>query len=311
MHHHDRAHYRRALVTGASSGLGEVFARELAASGCDLVLVARSADRLNDLADRLRTRYGRLVEVLPADLTRPGELAAVERRLAQEEAPTDLLVNNAGVLGRIAPLAQQDLQGPQELIDLDVRAVVRLTRAAVAAMGGRGEGGVLNVSSMMGFLPAPRGAVYGGAKAFVTSFSESVHCESAHLGVHVTALCPGSVRTGLHHSSGSRGGGRLGRFLEPEAVVRDGLAAVAAGRPVCVPGADYRLKAKLSGALPRAWVRRAVLRRWKQNEPRPKSDQPQPTPHRPHQAENQPRQPQRHRTPPPPSAPAAERGSTT
>ncbi|MFF9343701.1 SDR family NAD(P)-dependent oxidoreductase [Streptomyces sp. NPDC014773] len=255
-------HRRTALVTGASSGLGEVFARELAARGQDLVLVARRADRLHALAGELTTAHGVVAEVLPADLTRPEELAEVTRRLAAGPAEVGLLVNNAGVLGRIAPLADQDPDDQAALVDLDVQAAVRLTAAAARAMTRRGDGRIVNVSSMTGFLPVPRGAVYGASKAFLTAFSENVHCETAHLGVHVTAVCPGSVRTGLHQGSGTKG--RLGRNLDPLDVVRDALAAVEAGRPLCVPGRVYRLKAGLATALPRALVRRAVLRLWQQ-----------------------------------------------
>jgi len=252
---------RTALVTGASGGIGEAFAVELAARGYRLVLVSRGTDRLDELAGRLRQRHGTDVEVLGADLAHPVDLDRVERRITTGPAPVDLLVNNAGALGRIAPLVDQAIADQEHLISLDVVAVVRLCRAALPAMVSRGRGGVLNVSSVMGFLPAPQGATYSAAKAFVTSFSESLHCEVRPYGVTVTAVCPGSVRTNLHRDSGRRGG-RLGGFLEPERIVRDGLAALAAGRPLCVPGAEYRAKLKLAGVLPRALVRRYVLRRF-------------------------------------------------
>ncbi|WP_406728640.1 SDR family NAD(P)-dependent oxidoreductase [Streptomyces sp. GD-15H] len=257
---------RTALVTGASSGLGEAFARELAAHGQNLVLVARRAERLRTLAQELTAAHGVTAEVLPADLTRPEELAKVTERLADGLPAVDLLVNNAGVLGRIAPIADQDPDDQAALVDLDVQATVRLTAAAARAMTRRGAGRIVNVSSMTGFLPVPRGAAYGAAKAFVTAFSENVHCETTHLGVHVTAVCPGSVGTGLHQGSGAKG--RLGRNLDPLDVVRQALAAVEAGRPLCVPGRDYRLKALLATVLPRALVRRAVLSVWQQERTR-------------------------------------------
>jgi short-subunit dehydrogenase len=247
--------YRRALVTGASSGLGEAFARELAAQGCQLVLVARDADALNALAATL----GPAVEVLAADLGDPAGLDAVERRLAADP-PVDLLVNAAGALGGIGPLALQPPDLAEQVIALNATAAVRLTRAAVRAMVARRHGGVVNVSSVNGFWPTPGGAVYSATKSFLTSFSQSVHGEVCWHGVHVTALCPGSTASKLHARAGHKGS-RVGSLLEPEFVVRSGLAAVAAGRPVDVPSVEYSLKAALSRHAP--WLaRRYFYRRW-------------------------------------------------
>ncbi|GAA3732106.1 hypothetical protein HDA32_000536 [Spinactinospora alkalitolerans] len=253
---------RRALVTGASSGLGRAFALGMAARGVDVVLVGRGADRLEAPAEEVRAA-GASAEVLVADLAGEPGRRSVAERIADGTAPVDLVVNSAGLLGRIAPLAEQEPADLEEAIAVGITAIVDLTRASVAAMPARGGGAVLNVSSFMGYVPAPQGAVYAAAKAFTTSFSESVHCEVAGRGVHVTALCPGSVRTGLHRDSG-RSGGRLGRYLEPDTVVEEGLAAVRAGEPICVPGMEYRIKVKLGAVLPRAAVRRRVLRIWRQ-----------------------------------------------
>jgi short-subunit dehydrogenase len=252
--------YRTALVTGASSGLGEAFCERLAAAGCDLVLVARRRERLASMAARLERCHGIGTEVLPADLTDPGGLAVVERRLAAARPAVDLLVNSAGIVGRIAPLGLQPADAGSGVIDVNVAATVRLTRAAVASMVELGGGGVLNVASISAFLPTPGGAVYSASKAFVTSFSQSVHGEVKWLGVHVTALCPGAVRTPIHRPAGRRGG-RIGRVLEPDLVVRRGLEAVAAGRPVEIPGADYQLKAALARWAP-AVTRNRAYRRW-------------------------------------------------
>ncbi|MFD0775169.1 SDR family NAD(P)-dependent oxidoreductase, partial [Streptomonospora algeriensis] len=202
-------------------------------------------------------------ELLAAALAGAQGRRTVAERLADGDAPVDLLVNSAGVLGRIAPLAEHEPDEATALLAVNITALTELTRAAVSAMSERRGGGVINVSSFMGYVPAPQGAVYAAAKAFATSFSESVHCEVARHGVNVTALCPGSVRTGLHRGSG-RSGGRLGRFLDPGAVADAGLAAVREGRPVCVPGTDYRVKAKLATAMPRTLVRRRILRIWRQ-----------------------------------------------
>jgi short-subunit dehydrogenase len=247
--------YRRALVTGASSGLGEAFARELAARGCELVLVARDASALASLAASLGTG----VEVLPADLGDAAGVSLVADRLSSG-APVDLLVNAAGALGGIGPLALQDPELAEQVIALNATATVRLTRAAVRAMVPRRYGGVVNVSSVNGFWPTPGGAVYSATKSFLTSFSQSVHGEVCWHGVHVTALCPGSTASRLHDRAGHKGG-RVGSLLSPEFVVRSGLAAVSAGRPVDVPGVEYGLKVGLGRHAP--WLaRRYFYRRW-------------------------------------------------
>jgi short-subunit dehydrogenase len=225
------------------------------------VLVGRQPDRLASLADAVSADGSPGVETLVADLAEPVGLIRVEARCADRAAPIDLLVNNAGLLGRIAALADQPSDSLDELLDVDIRTVLRLCRAVLPVMLARGSGQILNVSSVMAFLPAPQGATYAAAKAFVNSFSESVHCETRRRGVHVTAVCPGSVRTDLHRTSGRRGG-RLGPFLRPDDVVRAGLAAVTAGRPICVPGPTYPRVALLSRLAPRSMVRAFVLRRF-------------------------------------------------
>jgi len=257
--------YRVALVTGASGGIGECFARRFAGLGRRVVLVARRERRLEELAAELRKAHGAEVEVLAADLTDPAGLASVERRLADPARPVDLLVNNAGGGARPPlPFAEQDVEHELGKIALNVTAPVRLARAVLPGMIERGRGGVLNVSSVMGFWPQPRGVTYGAAKAFVTAFSESLHCEAAPHGVHVTAVCPGFTRRG---PGGARGGPR--RFtlpdfawLERDDVAREALAAVASGVPVYVPGPPYRAAILAFRLLPRAAARGTFRRLW-------------------------------------------------
>ncbi|WP_283133451.1 SDR family NAD(P)-dependent oxidoreductase [Rhizohabitans arisaemae] len=246
---------RTALVTGASGGLGAAFAAELAARGYALVLTARGRDRLEALAAGLRERHGGEVAVLPADLTEPAGLAAVEERLA---AGTDLLVNNAGTFGGVAPFAVGAVAAEEHKIALNVVATVRLTRAALPPMVGRGSGGILNVSSVAGFLNAPGGAVYCATKAFVTSFTETVRAETTGLGVSVTVLCPGATRTDARPGRRSR----LGPLLDPAFVVRAGLDALAAGRPLCVPGLEYKSRVLLARHMPRGLTRTIFHRGW-------------------------------------------------
>lgn len=257
--------YRAAVVTGASGGVGEAFARRLAADGCALVLVARRAKQLADLADQLRAAHGVDVEVLGADLTTPAELELVERRLADPGRPVDLLVNNAGAFGSIGALADQPADTEVRKIELNAVAMVRLARAALPGMLARRHGGIVNVSSVSAFVPTPRAATYSATKAFITSFSESLHGETRGQGVSVTALCPGPMRTTIHDDDPDRPRdrtpARLG-VLEPSVVAAAGLAAVFAGRPVCVPGRRWAAIAAAARTLPRPLVRRAFYRLW-------------------------------------------------
>jgi uncharacterized protein len=247
--------YRSALVTGASSGIGASCARLLASAGTDLVVVARHADRLADVAAQLRDTCKVGVEVLAADLTDPAARALVEARLADRGQPVELLVNNAG-FGAEGSFARQPIGNAQSQIELNVLALTRLTHAALPGMLERGHGGILNVSSMAGFVLSPGSAVYGATKAFVTSFSESLHVEVRKAGVHVTALCPGFTRTEFHAASGVDASGIPGfAWLESDDVARAGLAAVAAGRALSVPGAQYKVAAQLNRFAPRTAVR--------------------------------------------------------
>jgi short-subunit dehydrogenase len=253
MHHA----YRTALVTGASSGIGERLAGLLAADGCDLIVVARRAGRLEELAAGLRASHHVQVEVLAADLTDPAGLLAVEGRLASASSPVELLVNNAG-FGLSGPFADVPADGAEAQIRLNVLALVRLTHAVLPGMLQRGHGGVLNVSSVAGFLVSPGGATYGATKAFVTSFSESLHTEVSGRGIHVTALCPGLTRTEFHDEGHERAGSAPAfAWLDAGRVARAGLDAVAAGRPVSVPGAQYKAIVPLARIVPRRVLRTA------------------------------------------------------
>ncbi|WP_067461458.1 SDR family NAD(P)-dependent oxidoreductase [Actinomadura macra] len=249
-----RQAYRTALVTGASSGIGESFARLLAARGIDLVIVARRADLLDGLARELVERYRVAVEVLAADLTDPVERDEVERRLRAE--PVELLVNNAGY-GAFGAFAELPLDEQLAQIELNITALVRLTHAAVPGMVARGRGGVLNVASMSGFAPSPGSATYGATKAYVIAFSESLHAEVAAKGVHVTALCPGFTRTEDEEPANLL-------WLRRDDVARAGLVAVSAGRALCVPGAQYKAALPALKLVPRSLLRAAVIRMWQQ-----------------------------------------------
>ncbi|MDQ2826481.1 MAG: SDR family oxidoreductase [Actinomycetota bacterium] len=246
-----------AMVTGASSGIGRAIAVRLAADGTHLVLVARRAELLEALAEELHMAHGVDVEVLVADLIDPAGLASVEDRLRREPA-VDLLVNNAGVgaQGRFAeiPLDWQDGQ-----VRLNVLAPVRLTHAALQGMLARGRGGVLNVSSIAGTQPLPNVATYSATKAYLSSFSHSLHEEVRRSGIAVTALLPGFTRTGFHEVAGAnRTVVPAGAWMSAEAVAAAGLRAVARGRAQCVPGLGYRILSALSRLTPWSVTRRVV-----------------------------------------------------
>ncbi len=247
-----------ALVTGASSGIGEAIAVQLGAAGVDVVLVARRADRLEQLAARCAAS-GAAVEVLPADLADADGRTAVAARLGDPDRPVDLLVNCAG-LGAATGFVDGDRSRYDQILAVNVTAVVELSRAAMIGMHQRRRGWVLNVSSLGGFRPpVPASRCTGERpKAFVTSFSESIHEEYRRSGIVVTAVCPGATRTEFNDTSGTMGDD-LPEFMwqEPDEVAREGLDALRAGRAVRVTGLPNRLTAGLSAMAPRG-VRRRV-----------------------------------------------------
>jgi hypothetical protein len=233
-----------ALVTGATAGIGASFARRLAAEHHDLVLVARDTARLESFATELRELGDGTVELLSADLATETGCAAVEVRLADPDRPVDVLVNNAGI-GLGGSFAGNTLEAEQRMLDLNVRAVLRLTHAALGGMLERGRGDIVNVSSVAGF--GPIGGTYSATKAWVTSFSESTHAAVGSRGVRVMAVCPGFVRTEFHERAGIDVGDRTGpMWLDADRVVREALSDLRRGRAVSVPSLQYKV---LSGAL--------------------------------------------------------------
>lgn len=230
-------------MTGASAGLGLEFARQLAARGCDLLLVARREERLRALADELAARHGARAEVCAADLADRAAPAAIEAFARERGLAVDYLVNNAGVAGPHL-LDDRDWEAQARFLELMMVSVAQMCHRFVPAMRERGFGRVVNVSSFAGRLARPAGANYGPAKAYLVALSEELALVLRGSGVHVTALCPGFVHTDFHEVAGlMEMKRRLPGWLwyDAETVVREGLAAVERGRAVCVSGRLYRL----------------------------------------------------------------------
>ncbi|WP_137294943.1 SDR family NAD(P)-dependent oxidoreductase [Nocardioides dongxiaopingii] len=234
-----------ALVTGATAGIGHAFAVHLARRGHDLVLVARDAGRLEQVAADLRAAHGVEVEVLVADLVEPDQLARVEARVADRERAVDLLVNNAG-FGLKKRFLDNPVEAEEAMLAVLVTAVLRLSHAALGAMTERGSGGIINVSSVAAFLP--RGS-YSAAKAWVNSFSEWAANEYRAQGVTVMALCPGFTKTEFHERMEvKRGDGFM--WLDVDFLVERALKDYAKGRIISVPGAQYKTVIALTRLVP-------------------------------------------------------------
>jgi short-subunit dehydrogenase len=229
-----------ALVTGPTSGIGLSFARRLAASGHDLVLVSRTRERLVKVAAELAERYGVEVEVLVADLGDREQLARVEQRVADESRPLDLVVNNAG-FGLKHPFLDNTAAEEQYLLDTHVTAVLRITHAALGTMVRRGSGSIINVGSVAAYLP--RGT-YSAAKAYVLALSEWADLTYRDRGVHVMALLPGFTRTEFHDRMDvSQGSAPRWLWLDVDRLVDEALRDLERGRRISIPSRRYKLLA--------------------------------------------------------------------
>jgi short-subunit dehydrogenase len=245
--------FTSALITGASSGIGEAMVQLLGEAGIPQVIVARRVDRLEELASRYEG-----VEVMAADLTTADGVGLVVARIADAQRRVDLVVNNAG-FGTSGEFHSLDPDRLGDEIALNISALTRISRAALGEMVPQRRGYLLNVSSVASFQPAPKLAVYAATKAYVTSLSESLHEETRGTGVHVTALCPGLTRTEFQTVSG--GDTYTGEYpsfawLSANDVAAAGLHDVAKGRALSVPGALYKSMVAASSMAPRGLTRR-------------------------------------------------------
>ena len=240
-----------ALVTGGTSGIGAAFSRSLAAQGYDLVLVARSVPRLEEMADEIRA-LGRSVEIFPADLADRDDVARVAERLEDASRPIDMLVNNAG-FGVHTSLIDADVSAHDRAFEVMCRAVLVLSGAAARGMLPRGSGKIVNVSSTAGFVTM---GAYSALKAWVTSFTEGLAVELRGTGIGVTALCPGWVHTEFHERDGIKASS-IPNFLwlDAEQLVTACLRDVDRGRVISIPTVRYRTLIWLARHAPRSAIR--------------------------------------------------------
>jgi short-subunit dehydrogenase len=262
-----RTPWGRALVTGASSGIGEAIARRLAAAGTDLVLVARNRERLATLAGELADEHGVDTEVLAADLADRAQLARVEKRVGSGTEPVDLLVNNAG-FGYGGPFGDRPADDEDAEIQVNVVALMRLTHAAVSrlrATPSARPGGILLVSSTASFEPIPGTANYAATKAYVTSLGQSLHEELRHDGIVVTTVCPGLTRTEFHARAGREEDAPDWAWQSADEVARAALSALDARRALVVPGLLNKSLQVYLRMLPASVARRGIAARGRRN----------------------------------------------
>jgi short-subunit dehydrogenase len=239
------------LVTGASSGIGAEMAREFARRGRHVVLVARRADKLHELAESL----GSAADVLAADLSKADERAALPDRVADLDLVVDVLVNNAG-MSTVGRVAESDPVAELNVVEVDVAAVVDLCSRFVPLMVSRGRGTVLNVASVGAFGPLPGQASYGAAKAFVLSYTQALGAELRGTGVTASTLCPGPIKTGFGETSGipdedAEAALPKAMWIDPDEVAKTAIDGLESGRTVIIPGAFNKVGAAAYQHLPR------------------------------------------------------------
>lgn len=255
-----------ALITGASSGIGAAFARELAARQTNLILVARSQERLEQLAQQLQAQFPIEVRVLVQDLAQAGAVEAVWDAVGEAGTEVDLLVNNAG-FGDYGAFGERELLRQLEMIQLNIAALVEMTHRFLPAMQQRGSGSIINVSSIAAFQPLPYLSIYAATKAFVLSFTEALWAENQDTGVHFLALCPGPTETEFAQAAEfppSLGNKKQKGMATAEAVVSEALQALEKKQTTAITGGlGNQIIVNLPRFLPRHWLVSAVEKQFR------------------------------------------------
>ena len=247
-----------ALITGASRGLGMAFARALAERHCNLVLVARSAEPLQALANELRQSTSVSVVAIQADLSFPGAGHILAAQLSKDKIPIDLLVNNAG-FGLRGEFCGLSIRRQLEMLRLNNEAIVELTYNLLPRMLERQQKGIINISSTAGFQPIPFASVYSATKAFLTAFSLALEQELRSAGVAVVTVCPGRLHKNQNQESEQRARGKWpGIYQSPDEVVEDALRVLANGGGLTVPGALNKFSVFAQRLIPRSFVPRLI-----------------------------------------------------
>ena len=250
---------KTALVTGASFGLGYEFARIHAENRGNLVLVARSTDRLDELKRELEEKYGVAVHVITKDLSLHGSAYDVYNKVNDLNIEIDYLINNAGH-GDFSMFAESDWPKQERMINLNITALAHLTRLFLPQMIARKSGRILNVASVASFVPGPTMSVYFASKAFVLSFSEAIAEEVSAKGITVTALCPGPTESNFHHVARDGKKGKDRRMLSAREVSEYGYKAMLKGKVIAVPGYMYALVPFMVRFMPR-WMTPMIIRK--------------------------------------------------
>jgi short-subunit dehydrogenase len=252
-----------ALVTGASAGIGEIFAKTLAQKGANVVLVARRGERLRNLASAIEAAHGVRAIAVVADLSRPEAPEEVQTAAIANNCEIDILINNAG-FGLPGSFEETSWAEHRDFIELMVTSYAHLVRLFLPAMQARARGRIVNVASLAGLTPSAAGhTLYGASKAFLISFSEALAAENADKGVNVCALCPGFTYSEFHDVNNMREVvNKLPKymFMDAQSVVHAALDALETGRVICVPGLWNKFVYALMGALPRSLAARIVAR---------------------------------------------------
>lgn len=259
---------KTALVTGASFGIGETFAEELAARNTNLVIVARSKDKLDQLATQLQQQHNIKVEVIAQDLTQPNATQTVFDTITQKGIVIDLLINNAG-FGDYGAFVERPLEKQVAMIQLNNIALVELTHLFLPGMKQRGSGGIINVSSIAAFQPLPYLSIYAATKAFVLSFTEAIWAENKDSGVHITAVCPGPTESQFFERAEFPDSlsGAKSNYASAEKVVKDALQALEKNQSNLVTGgvANHFI-ANLPRLFPREMIVSIVEKQFRQGQ---------------------------------------------